>query len=84
MSREQEQERIARLREAVKQTKIAYQEPRTAFELLAKDLALQHPDSGYAMRPALRRENRTLLDYRRAVNRLRRLILDGKLPDESD
>ena len=82
MGREEVQERlIARMRGIVEQTKIADRDAKAAFEL-AKDLPLQDPDSGYAMRQALRRENQKLLDYKRAAHRFNRLILDGKLPDE--
>ena len=83
MDREEYERLIARLRGTVENTTSAYQDAKTPFEL-AKDLEIHHPDGGYATRQSLRKENQTLMEYKAALFRFNRLILDGKIPDESD
>ena len=84
MGHEEDRERlIARLRQSVEQTRTAYQEAKKAHKR-AKGLRYEYPDSGYAVSQALRRENQMLLDYKTALSRFNRLILDGKLPAEPE
>ena len=83
MDRENQGQVAARLLQAVEQTRIAYQQAKVAYES-AKDSAAEHPDSGFVVCQALRRENQTLLEYKNAVDRFNRLILDGKLPEEEN
>jgi hypothetical protein len=82
MDRENQAQVVARLLQTVEQTRIAYQQAKVAYES-AKDSAAEHPDSEFAIRQALRRENQTLLEYKSALTRFNRLILDGQLPDEA-
>jgi len=80
MDQENQGQVMARLLKAVEQTKIAYQQAKVAYEC-AKDSAVEYPDSAFTIGQALRRENQTWLEYKTALDRLNRLILDGKLPD---
>ena len=72
---------ITRLRDAVEQTKAAYERAKQDFER-AKDLEAESSDGGFARGQALRRERRAFQDFRQAVFEFNRLILDGKLPGE--
>jgi hypothetical protein len=76
---DREEQSIARLRQAVQQTKATYQLAKEQFEL-TKDLEIEQPDGGFAKAQALRRERQALHDFRIAVHQFNRLILDGKLP----
>jgi len=83
MDRENQGQVAARLLQAVEQTRITYQQAKVAYES-AKDSAAEGFTSGFTVSQALRRENQTRLDYRSALDRFNRLVLDGKLPDEPD
>jgi hypothetical protein len=77
------EETVARLREAVEQTRALYEGAKNNLEVkreLARDLGPAHPDGGLSH--ALKIYTYTLTNYHSALRRFNRFVLDGKLPDD--
>jgi hypothetical protein len=84
MERAQLLQTTAQLREAMEQAKALYERAKAVLKLAAEvenDVGAQHPDS--ALLYPTRLQTHALEEYRRALFRYNRFVLDGRLPEEN-
>ena len=77
-----DRETVARLQDAIEQTRALYEGAKHEFHLATErysDLGATHPDG--SLKRATRVYTQTLRNYISAVVRLNRYLLEGELPD---
>ena len=85
MDRFEQLEIEARLKEALREAKGAYDSAKDEYlQALNRreDLGLSHPDGALTYRLAMKNRALALQTYNLALIRFNRFILDGKLPEE--